>query len=52
MEGLRLINYINKFDQWMIMEMISSNERAKLIYCLTMYMIRQRDYRPEENKSI
>jgi len=51
MEGLRLINYINKFDQWMIMEMISSNERAKA-YLLPYYVYdkAKRDYRPEENK--
>lgn len=51
MEGLRLINYINKFDQWMIMEMISSNPKVKG-YLLPYYIYdkSKRDYRPEEDK--
>ncbi|NLZ49951.1 MAG: hypothetical protein GX895_14450 [Clostridiales bacterium] len=51
MEGVTLINYINKFDQWMIMDMISSNDKVKS-YLLPYFIYdkAKRDYRPEEEK--
>lgn len=51
MEAIRLINYINKFDQWMIMEMIASNDKVKnYLLPYFIYDKSKRDYRPQEDK--
>ena len=51
MEGLKLINFINKFDQWMIMEIISSNDKvANYALPYFIYDKSKRNYRPEDDK--
>jgi hypothetical protein len=48
---ITLINEVNRFDQWMIMEIISSSELTKK-YALShhIYDKKARNYKPDDNK--
>jgi hypothetical protein len=51
MDNIKLVNYINKFDQWMTMDIMSACKRAKK-YLLPYYIYNkaERNYRPEDDK--
>jgi hypothetical protein len=51
MPEVTFINYINKFDQWMIMDIISSSNKVKK-YLLPYYIYdkSERNFRPEDDK--
>lgn len=51
MEEVTLVNYINKFDQWMIMDIInSSNSIKKYLLPYYIYNKSERNFRPEDDK--
>jgi hypothetical protein len=51
-EGVELINDVNRFDQWMIMDMISSAEEVrKHLLPYYIYDKKTRDYRPQDDKT-
>lgn len=52
MEGLELVNYINKFDQWMIMDMLSAfKSTRKHLLPYYIYDKMERNFKPEDEKS-
>ncbi|MDP4088593.1 MAG: hypothetical protein Q8930_04885 [Bacillota bacterium] len=52
MEKVELVNYINKFDQWMIMDILSSfNSTRKYLLPYHIYDKAERNFRPVDEKS-
>jgi hypothetical protein len=52
MRGIKVINPINRYDQWMIMELLSASKATKsYVLPYHIYDKKTREFRPEENKS-
>jgi hypothetical protein len=51
MEVVELVNHINKFNQWMVMDILSSSEKTKKhLLPYHIYNKIDRSYKPEENR--
>lgn len=51
LEEIKLINYINKFDQWMAMEILSASGKVKdYVLPYHIYNKAERNFRPDDHK--
>lgn len=52
MKDIKFFNVINRYDQWMIMDLLaSSNETNEYLLPYHIYDKRKRDFRPDDDKS-